>query len=303
MSSGKSGLILVITMGVCLLALFGFLLPLMVGQVAKTYSEYKSMKVYTSINNKTLNNKKPAPLTIEKHSPSQGRKKAVKEKDGQKVAQTPLPSLPEDITKEQKLPEVEKSQPKQPLEPSLPLVVDKEGKKNEAETVLENKDTTTEKTSPGEEERSTEPPPTLPGVAYVIPSAAKSPSQEETEKPADEAPYTMLPRTVDLKKDSRGVFPVGMELSQKGVKRLKPQISYWVGTSDASEFTDMQAEGGDLWRYEIPDLGWAKYRSQFLFYMLRIVNSEGDVVYEGKVEKELIDSFDKDLLDNEQKKH
>ncbi|MFQ5863473.1 MAG: hypothetical protein ACE5IC_10185 [Candidatus Brocadiales bacterium] len=288
MRGSKVSLIFVITFGVLLLALFGTLLPLLVGKVARTYREHKDLaKVHSSIHDSKV-------------------AKGLKEEGSKKVAQPPSPIVRETVP-EHSQQGVEKDPLRQSFKPSPPSLARKREKKfvaSDPKTILINKDDTVETALPGTKETEEDGSgllPAIPEVAYVLPSIDEGLSKKGTEKndnPTEKTFYTMLPRAVDLKKTSKGVFPVEIRLPQRKGKTLKPQISYWVGTDDTTEYADMQAGDGDVWKYEIPDLEWAKHRSQFLFYKIRIVNGEGDLMFEGQAERELIDSFDNDSFDN-----
>ncbi len=254
---GRGSLVFVITFGVFLLALFGALLPLMVGKFARIYKEHRDLAMMQKLKEKApqVQFLKPSPPALERRM----ERKSVK-------------------------PEVKAVQKGK---------ADTVDKRSMVERDLHSKKET--------KEASTGLLPSIPEVTYVIPSLDGDSSRENGEregKSSEAISYVILPRTFDLKKTSRGAFPIEIRLTSQNGRGLKPQIMYWVGTGDATGYIDMESRGGGVWRYEIPDQGWAMHRSQFLFYRIRIVNSGGGPMFEGQVERELIDSFDNDSFDN-----
>lgn len=305
------------------------MLPLLMGKVAWTRKEHELLAGAYLKKKATTDKKAVAEVTsnVKDGTSTQEKKPVEKEKINQNVTKPPLPILSEEVKDRLEQMGVDENSLKQAVKPFLseefkdrlkqevvvenslkqafkplpPPPLDEKEKKVEppkAEASRANKANPAENVLPSKketEENSPERLPTIPEVAYALPVVDKSPSLKETEKeesPPQEALYIMLPKIIDLRKTSKGAFPVELKLHQQNDSMLKPQISYWVGTTDASEYVDMQHKEDDTWYYEIPDSEWAKHRSQFLFYKIRIVNKEGNVLLEGQAERELIDSFD-----------
>ena len=50
-------------------------------------------------------------------------------------------------------------------------------------------------------------------------------------------------------------------------------------------------EGDNVWRFDIPDPKWHRYRSKSLHYHVKVFDEEGNVIAKSRWEIELIDSF------------
>ncbi|HHT9153789.1 MAG TPA: hypothetical protein ACFYEM_09740 [Candidatus Hypogeohydataceae bacterium YC40] len=295
MKGSKINLIIVLVIGVFLLGFFGTMLPLLIGKTVEFYKEYEPLAELYSKKEATLDKNSVPEVIFSVKERTYPQRQYQPKQEGGRTAETSLPILPEKATKGLKQQEGDEAL-KNALKPSPPPPQDKkENKLAVSKTENAQKDTTSpaEKTLQDEKEAE-ELLPEIPEVAYVIPPINKTPSNKETAKAVinQGALFVMLPKTIDLKKSSKGPFPVEIKLSQQDNKKLKPQISYWVGTSNPSDYFDMRPREEDIWVFHIPDLGWAKHRSKVLFYQIRILNSEGNVIQEGQIEKELIDSFD-----------
>jgi hypothetical protein len=335
-NGNKSGLILVIVLGLCLVTLFGVLIPVILGKVATTYRGYKALadvhkELQRNINlkkgpitDKVVADKKPTPSKSEEKPLFKSKNPAMEDKWEKKTAHPPSGSSQEtekgiSTSKEGKTPprealrpssvpqveekgkgkEVVMTEPQPPearigqKEPALPPKVEQKIEKEASLPLRVETKAETKADAP-------QPLPAVPEVAFVVPRVDPGPARKgtgTTEVPEKKRSlYAELSRTVDLKKGYKGVFPVELRLSGSDGKGVRPQLSYWVGTGEATGYIDMQAIEGDLWRYEIPDQGWANHRSQVLFYKIRVVDGEGDVLMEGDAQRELIDSFDENSL-------
>ena len=103
-----------------------------------------------------------------------------------------------------------------------------------------------------------------------------------------------LSQGIDLTKHTIGPFTVKVRV--EGIDRQKtlsifPRIKYVIGTGNSNVYFDMKHEGDNVWRFDIPDPKWYKYRSDNLHYQVKIFDEEGDVITESRWQKELIDSF------------
>jgi hypothetical protein len=106
-----------------------------------------------------------------------------------------------------------------------------------------------------------------------------------------------LPQGVDLTKHIKGPFVVKIRvegIDEQRYPSIFPQIRYYIGTGSAGSsygYLDMIHEGDNVWRFDIPDLKWYKYRSHSLHYHVKVFDEEGIIITESRWKKELIDSF------------
>jgi hypothetical protein len=103
-----------------------------------------------------------------------------------------------------------------------------------------------------------------------------------------------LMQGVDLTKHTKGPFTVKIRV--EGIDKQKdfpiyPRIRYYIGTGSSHGYFEMIHEGDSVWRFDIPDPNWYKYRSNSLHYQVKLFDEEGAVISESRWEVELIDSF------------
>ena len=103
-----------------------------------------------------------------------------------------------------------------------------------------------------------------------------------------------LPQGIDLTKHSMGTFTVKVRVEGVDEQRypsILPRIIYYMGTGSSYGYFDMIKEGGNVWRFDIPDPNWYRYRAKSLRYQVKVFDDEGNVITESRWQKELIDSF------------
>ncbi len=103
-----------------------------------------------------------------------------------------------------------------------------------------------------------------------------------------------VPQDVDLTKNTKGPFTVKVRV--EGINKqmpppIFPRIIYYIGTGNSYGYFDMMNEGGGVWRFDIPDPKWNRYRSNSLHYNVKVFDEEGDVIVQSRWKIELIDSF------------
>ncbi len=146
-------------------------------------------------------------------------------------------------------------------------------------------------------------------VAATSPPLPQNPAEENSLQKADmgelqqiKIPHqnpeiVWLPQGVDLTKHIKGPFAVKIRVEGVDEQRypsIFPQIRYYIGTGSTGSsygYLDMIHEGDNVWRFDIPDLNWYKYRSHSLHYHVKVFDEEGIVITESSWKKELIDSF------------
>ena len=72
---------------------------------------------------------------------------------------------------------------------------------------------------------------------------------------------------------------------------IYPRIKYYIGTGSSYGYFDMIHEGVNVWRFDILDPKWNRYRSKRLHYHVKIFDEEENVITKSRWEIELIDSF------------
>ncbi|MHC4269580.1 MAG: fibronectin type III domain-containing protein [Planctomycetota bacterium] len=107
-----------------------------------------------------------------------------------------------------------------------------------------------------------------------------------------------LPQEINLTRRYKGPFSVKIRI--EGVEKLEtssffPRLKYYIGTGSSVGYFDMKNEEDGVWRFDIPDPGWFKYRSKYLYYQVKIFGRDGNVILESSLKVEFIDSFFKDL--------
>jgi hypothetical protein len=103
-----------------------------------------------------------------------------------------------------------------------------------------------------------------------------------------------LPQGVDLTKHTKGPFAVKVRVEGIDEQRhssIFPRIRYYIGTGSSYSYFDMIHEGDNVWRYDIPDPNWNRYRSNSIHYHVKVFDEEGNVISESRWAAELIDSF------------
>ena len=146
-------------------------------------------------------------------------------------------------------------------------------------------------------------------VGATSPSLPQNPAEENSLQKAEKGelqrikiPHqnpeiVWLPQGVDLTKHIKGPFAVKIRvegIDEQGYPSIFPRIRYYIGTGSAGSsygYLDMIHEGDNVWRFDIPDLKWYKYRSHSLHYHVKVFDEEGIVITESHWKKELIDSF------------
>lgn len=117
---------------------------------------------------------------------------------------------------------------------------------------------------------------------------------ELTQVPYQTPELVWLPQGIDLTKRTKGPFTVKIRV--EGIDKQKdspiyPRIRYYIGTGSSHGYFEMIHEGDSVWRFDIPDPNWYKYRSNSLHYNVKLFDEEGAVISESRWEVELIDSF------------
>ncbi len=104
----------------------------------------------------------------------------------------------------------------------------------------------------------------------------------------------LLSQGVDLTKHTKGPFTV--KAMVKGIDEQQhppffPRVRYYIGTGSSYGYFDMINEGNNVWRFDIPDPKWYRYRSNSLHYCVKVFDEEGSIISKSRWEIELIDSF------------
>ncbi len=97
-----------------------------------------------------------------------------------------------------------------------------------------------------------------------------------------------------MTKHTKGPFAVKVRVEGIDEQRhpsIFPRIIYYIGTGSSYGYFDMIHEGDNVWRFDIPDPKWNRYRSNRLHYRVKVFDEEGNVISESRWEIELIDSF------------
>ena len=143
-------------------------------------------------------------------------------------------------------------------------------------------------------------------VGITSPSLPQNPVEEyalqKTEKgefqiidiPRQSKEVVWLPQGVDLTKHTMGPFTVKVRVDGVDEKRhpsIFPRILYYIGTGRSYGYFDMVRERDNVWRFDIPDPRWYRYRAKTLRYQVKVFDDEGKVITESSWQKELIDSF------------
>lgn len=103
-----------------------------------------------------------------------------------------------------------------------------------------------------------------------------------------------LPQGIDLTRHTMGPFTVKIRVEGLDKQRhpsIYPRIIYYIGTGSSPGYFDMINEGDNVWRFDIPDPNWNRYRSESLHYQVKVFDEKGNVITKSSWEKELIDSF------------
>jgi hypothetical protein len=103
-----------------------------------------------------------------------------------------------------------------------------------------------------------------------------------------------LPQGVDLTRHTNGPFTVKVRvegIDEQRYPTIFPRITYYIGTGSSYGYFDMIHEGDNVWRFDIPDPSWNRYRSNSLHYHVKVFDEEGNVISESRWKTELIDSF------------
>jgi hypothetical protein len=112
--------------------------------------------------------------------------------------------------------------------------------------------------------------------------------------PVQNIEVVWLSQEVDLTRHSKGPFTVKARVEGVDEQRhvaVFPRIMYHIGTGSHYGYFDMIHEGDGVWRFDIPDPKWKRYRSNNLHYQVKVFDEEGDVIVQSHWEIELIDSF------------
>ncbi len=143
-------------------------------------------------------------------------------------------------------------------------------------------------------------------VGVASPSLPQNPAEENALQKAEKDEFqdiktplqnpevVWLPHGVDLTKHTKGPFAVKVRVEGIDEQRhpsIFPRIIYYIGTGSSYGYFDMIHEGDNVWRFDIPDPKWNRYRSNRLHYHVKVFDEEGNVISESRWEIELIDSF------------
>ncbi len=103
-----------------------------------------------------------------------------------------------------------------------------------------------------------------------------------------------LQQEADLTKHTKGPFTVKIRVEgvdKQGSPSTFPRILYYIGTRSSYGYFDMIHEDGNVWKFDIPDPEWYRYRSNSLHYQVKLFDEDGSIITESRWEIELIDSF------------
>ena len=128
-------------------------------------------------------------------------------------------------------------------------------------------------------------------------NSAEGDNMKLTEAPRQNPELVWLPQGIDLTKHSMGPFTVKVRvegIDEQRYPSILPRIRYNIGTGSSLGYFDMIKEGDNVWRFDIPDPKWYRYRSKSLRYQVKVFDDEGNVIIESRWLKELIDSFVQD---------
>jgi hypothetical protein len=117
---------------------------------------------------------------------------------------------------------------------------------------------------------------------------------QEIKTPLQNPEVVWLPQGVDLTKHTTGPFTVKARVEGIDEQRhpsIFPRIEYSIGSGNSYGNFDMIHEGDNVWRFDIPDPKWNRYRSSSLHYHVEVFDNEGNVIAQSRWEMELIDSF------------
>jgi Fibronectin type III domain. len=143
-------------------------------------------------------------------------------------------------------------------------------------------------------------------VALTLPSLPQNPEKkyalekaEQENMELNETPYQnpeviWLPQGIDLNKHSVGPFTIKVRadgIDEERYPSIILRIKYYIGTGNSYGYFDMTKEEDGVWKFDILDPNWYRYRSKSLRYHVIVFDDENNVITESNWQKELIDSF------------